>query len=323
MNKYVVGIDLGGTSAKLAFVTPEGVIEHQWSLPTNTSDEGRYIVSEIIESIQKEIKHQEITQDQLIGIGMGSPGAINIDEGSVIGAYNLGWSQRQYVKDQFQKAFDLPFAIDNDANVAALGEQWQGAGDNQDNVVMITLGTGVGGGIVNEGKLVHGEGAAGEIGHLTVDRYYNFSCTCGKKGCVETLASATGIVNIAKELASLFEGESSLKDQLNDETATVDAKVIVDAAKESDPLGVEVMKEVGYFLGLTCSHVATLVNPSEIVLGGGVSHAGQYLLDLIQPYFEEMTFPQVIETTKISLAELGNDAGVLGASKIILQQINL
>lgn len=323
MNKYVIGIDLGGTSAKLAFVTPKGVIKHQWTLPTNTSDEGRYIVSEIIESIQKKLDHQKISQDELLGIGMGSPGAINIEEGSVIGAYNLGWSKRQYVKDQFQEAFELPFAIDNDANVAALGEQWQGAGDNQDNVVMITLGTGVGGGIVNEGKLVHGEGAAGEIGHLTVDRYYNFSCTCGKKGCVETLASATGIVNIAKELASLFEGNSTLKDQLQDETVMVDAKMIVDAAKDSDPLGMEVMKEVGYFLGLTCSHVATLANPSEIVLGGGVSHAGQYLLDLIQPYFEEMTFPPIIETTKISLAELGNDAGVLGASKIILQQIDL
>ena len=322
MSKYVVGVDLGGTSVKLAIITPEGHIDKQWTIPTNIAEDGRHIVPDIIESIQEKLNTFNIKNDELIGIGMGSPGTINLAEGSVIGAYNLGWSKRQYVKQQFQEAFNLPFVIDNDANVAALGEQWRGAGDNQDNVVMITLGTGVGGGLVNDGKLVHGQGAAGEIGHLTVDRHYNFPCTCGKTGCVETLTSATGIVNIAKELVKTFDGESSLKDQLMTNQEKVDAKAIVDAAQQSDVFAQEVMKEVGYFLGLTCSHVATVMNPAEIVLGGGVSHAGQYLLDLIQPHFEAMTFPQITETTKISLAELGNNAGILGACKILLQQIN-
>ena len=199
MAKKIIGSDLGGTSVKFAILTQEGDIQEKWSIKTNILDEGSHIVPDIIASIQHRLELLNLTADDFLGIGMGSPGAVDCLAGTVIGAYNLNWKTLQPIKKDVESALGIPFFIDNDANVAALGERWKGAGENQPDVVFMTLGTGVGGGIVAEGKLLHGAGGvAGELGHITVDFDRPFECTCGKKGCLETVASLSTLLVVMR-----------------------------------------------------------------------------------------------------------------------------
>ena len=217
MSQKIIGIDLGGTSVKFAILTQEGEIQEKWSIKTNILDEGSHIVDDMIESIQHRFELLGLAATDFQGIGMGSPGVVDRENGTVIGAYNLNWKTLQPIKEKMEKSLGIPFFIDNDANVAALGERWMGAGENQPDVVFMTLGTGVGGGIVAEGKLLHGvAGAAGELGHITVDFDQPIPCTCGKKGCLETVASATGIVNLTRRYADEYEGDAALKRLIDD-----------------------------------------------------------------------------------------------------------
>lgn len=319
MAKKIIGIDLGGTSVKLAIVSLEGEVLKKWSIPTNILDEGSHIVDDIIETIRHRLELLNLTIDDILGIGMGSPGVVNREEGTVIGAYNLNWKTLQPVREKIEGALGIPFFIDNDANVAALGEKWMGAGGNQPDVTFFTLGTGVGGGIIASNQLLHGvNGAAGELGHITADFRENaFSCTCGKKGCLETVASATGIVNLTRQSADEYEGASQLKAMIDD-GQEVTAKDVFDLAKEDDALALIVVRKFSKYLGIACSHVANILNPSYIVIGGGVSAAGEFLLKGVREEFEKYVFPQVRETTHLRLAELGNDAGVIGAASLVL-----
>lgn len=319
MSKKIIGIDLGGTSVKLAILTTEGEIQEKWSIKTNILDDGSYIVPDIIESIQHRFETHGLTKDDFLGVGMGSPGVVDSEAGTVIGAYNLNWKTLQLVKDQFEAALGLPFFIDNDANVAALGEQWVGAGNNNPNVVFMTLGTGVGGGVIAAGNLIRGvKGAGGELGHITVDFDEPFACTCGKKGCLETVASATGIVNLSRRYADQYAGDAKLK-QMIDDGQDVTAKDVFDLAKEGDDLALIVYRHFSEYLGVACANIAAVLNPAYIVLGGGVSAAGEFLLDGVRKVFAENSFPQIKESTQIVLATRGNDAGVLGAASLVLK----
>ncbi|MCK3941278.1 ROK family glucokinase [Streptococcus suis] len=319
MSKKIIGIDLGGTSVKLAILTTEGEIQEKWSIKTNILDEGSHIVPDIIDSIQHRFETHGLTKDDFLGIGMGSPGVVDSEAGTVIGAYNLNWKNLQLVKEQFETALGLPFFIDNDANVAALGEQWVGAGNNNPNVVFMTLGTGVGGGVIAAGNLIRGvKGAGGELGHITVDFEAPFACTCGKKGCLETVASATGIVNLSRRYADQYAGDAKLK-QMIDDGQDVTAKDVFDLAKEGDDLALIVYRHFSEYLGVACANIAAVLNPAYIVLGGGVSAAGEFLLDGVRKVFAENSFPQIKESTQIVLATRGNDAGVLGAASLVLK----
>lgn len=319
MSKKIIGIDLGGTSVKLAILTTEGEIQEKWSIKTNILDEGSHIVPDIIDSIKHRFESHGLTKDDFLGIGMGSPGVVDSEVGTVIGAYNLNWKTLQLVKDQFESALGLPFFIDNDANVAALGEQWVGAGNNNPNVVFMTLGTGVGGGVIAAGNLIRGvKGAGGELGHITVDFDEPFACTCGKKGCLETVASATGIVNLSRRYADQYAGDAKLK-QMIDDGQDVTAKDVFDLAKEGDDLALIVYRHFSEYLGVACANIAAVLNPAYIVLGGGVSAAGDFLLDGVRKVFAENSFPQIKESTQIVLATRGNDAGVLGAASLVLK----
>lgn len=321
MSKKIIGIDLGGTTAKFAILTNEGEIQQKWSIVTDITDKGTHIVPAIVESINEQLEKYQLSPEDFIGIGMGSPGTVDRTEGTVIGAYNLNWTTSQPVKQLIEEGTGIPFAIDNDANVAALGERWRGAGENEDDVVFITLGTGVGGGIIAGGRLVHGiAGAAGELGHITVDPE-GYDCTCGKKGCLETVASATGVVRLARDLSNEYSGDSKLKYSIDD-GQLITAKDVFDLAKENDKLAVSVIDKVAYYLGMACGSVANVLNPSTIVIGGGVSHAGVFLTDQIKTYFDQFTYPTIRKTTKIRLAELGNNAGVIGASSLIKEHLN-
>lgn len=316
MSKKILGIDLGGTSIKFAILTEAGDIQQKWSIETNILDDGQFIVPDIIESIQHHFSLYQMTAEDFLGIGMGSPGAVNREKGTVYGAYNLNWRELVEVKKPIEEAIGLPFYIDNDANVAALGEKWKGAGADDENVVFVTLGTGVGGGVIANGELVHGVAeSGGEIGHVTVDPN-GFDCTCGKKGCLETVASASGVLNLTRKFSEVYAGDSILK-KMVDDGEQITSKQVFELAKENDDLAVKVVEEFSFFLGLACSHLGNILNPQFIVIGGGVSAAGEFLLEKVRKNFERFTFPNVQESTKIKIAKLGNDAGVIGASYLV------
>lgn len=320
MTKKIIGIDLGGTTIKFGILTANGDVQDKWAIETNIIGNGQHIVPDIIASINHRLALYHLDKSEFIGIGMGSPGSVDIEKNTVIGAYNLGWETLQAVGAAVEAGVGLPFAIDNDANVAALGERWVGAGDNNPDVIFMTLGTGVGGGIIAAGQLIHGvAGAGGEIGHVTVDTSDTaFACTCGKSGCLETVASATGVVRVARQLAEAYEGESQIKAAI-DNGDTVTSKDIFIAAEGGDKFADRVVEQVAQYLGLASGNLANTLNPDSIIIGGGVSAAGEFLRARIETYFNLYTFPQVRESTKIKIAELGNDAGIIGAASLALK----
>src|SRR5699024_10751654 len=260
------------------------------------------------------------TGEEFIGNGKGLTGKIKRVERKVISAYYLNLKTMQPVREQIEKGTGIPFFIDNDANVAALGEQWVGAGNNEPDVVFVTLGTGVGGGLISDVKLLHGAiDAAGEIGHVTVEPD-GYLCTCDKKGCLEQYASATGVVHLARDLSEEYAGDSQLK-YLIDDGQKVDAKIIFDLANEGDALAEMIVDRFAYYLGFALANIANLLNPSTIVLGGGVSKAGEFLAEKVRKVLIEFSFPTIREVTKVKIAELGNDAGVIGAASLVLNEI--
>lgn len=321
MSKKLIGIDLGGTTTKFGIIRIDGTIEHKWSIQTDISDEGENIVPNIIDSIQNVLNQRDVKVSDLLGIGMGSPGTVNRANGTVTGAYNLNWKSLQPVRKPIEEALGIDFFFDNDANVAALGEQWQGAGNQEPNIIFVTLGTGVGGGIILNNQLIHGVAdGAGEIGHITVDED-GYPCTCGKQGCLETVASATGIVRMAHDQASGFKGNSILIQKLrNCSDKDIDAKAIFDYAKENDAFAIDIVNRYCYYLGSALANVSSLLNPSTIVLGGGVSHAGEFLSKKVAHFLDQYIFPTMKGMTQIKIAKLGNDAGIIGAASLVLSE---
>lgn len=319
-NKKVIGIDLGGTTAKFGIINLEGEIQKKWSIETNTSDDGSQILPDIIQSINHQLELLNLTADDFLGIGMGSPGKVNREEGTVIGAYNLNWKNLQDLRGPIESETKIPFYVDNDANVAALGEQWTGAGNNEPNVVFITLGTGVGGGLISDGNLLHGaNGAAGEVGHITVE-VDGYQCTCGKKGCLEQYASATGVVRLARDLSEQYAGDSTLKYEIDD-GQVVNSQRIFDLAKKQDPYALFIVNRFVHYLSLALGNIANILNPSTIVLGGGVSRAGDFLAEKVRKAIQPFLFEPIREITKIEIAKLGNDAGIIGAASLVLNEL--
>jgi len=315
----LIGVDLGGTTIKFAILTEEGEIQQKWSIRTNVLDNGSHIVPDIVESINHHLDLYDLPKERIIGIGMGTPGTVDFANGTVRAAYNLNWRETPIeVKKMIEEGTGLTIAIDNDANSAALGEQWRGAGENANEVIFITLGTGVGGGIINEGRLLHGAiGTAGEIGHMIVEPN-GYLCTCGNHGCLEQYASATGVVHLAQDLAEEYAGNSKLKSMIDDGDE-VTSKIVFDLAKDNDFLANEVVDKVAYYLGYASANLANVFNPSAIVIGGGVSAAGQFLIERVQKNFKTFAFPPIKETTDVKLAVLGNDAGAYGAALLAKQ----
>ena len=308
--KYGFGIDLGGTTVKLAFFDQEGNMIDKWEIPTVTADGGKAILPDIAASVKNYLSKTQTPADAIIGIGIGVPGPVN-SKGVVNKCVNLGWGVFN-ISEELSRLTGFPVKAGNDANVAALGEFWKGGGQGCDNMVFATLGTGVGGGIVVEGQLLHGaHGAGGEIGHLVLNRDETEKCGCGKHGCVEQYCSATGIVRMAKKALAACDTPSVLrKDELT-------CKDIFDAGKEADAVALQVLDQYYAYLGEFLADLCCVVNPEAIVLGGGVSKAGQVLLDGVKPYFEKWVF-HAASQTRFALASLGNDAGAYGAFKLAL-----
>lgn len=308
--KYCFGVDIGGTTVKMGLFTTEGDLLDKWEIKTRTENDGEAILPDIARSLQAKMEEKKIKELQMSGIGVGVPAPVGSD-GIVKNTANLGWGYKE-VKKELEELTGQRVKVGNDANVAALGEMWLGAGKGQKNMVMVTLGTGVGGGVIINGKPVVGaHGAGGEIGHICVNEKETISCGCGKKGCLEQYASATGIVRLAKERLAKEEAPSLLRE------GEVSAKAVFDALKEGDVVAEEIVKEFGKYLGYAMANVAVIVDPSVIVIGGGVSKAGEILLKYVEKTFREREF-FANAGTKFVLATLGNDAGICGAAKLIL-----
>lgn len=321
MEKWLMGVDLGGTTTKLALINLYGEIIHKWEISTDISEKGKFITINIAKAIDAKLVELNEPKSKIVGIGMGAPGPVKFVNGSIYEAVNLGWKDYP-LKDLLEVETSLPAVIDNDANMAALGEMWKGAGNGAKDLVCVTLGTGVGGGIIHNGQIVHGtSGAAGEIGHITVVTDGDAPCNCGKTGCLETVASATGIVRMALEALNTADEQSMLQQKVEEGNA-VTSKLLFQCAAAGDPLSKAVVNKVGNYLGLALSHVGNVMNPDKIVIGGGVSQAGDILLDPVRSAFGKYAFKRVSKSTKISLTTLGNDAGVIGAAFTIKSQLN-
>jgi glucokinase len=319
--KWIVGVDLGGTTTKLAFINTYGEIVHKWEIITDKTNDGKNIIINIAKAIDQRLQEIDLTKEKLIGIGMGAPGPVDTRSGVIYNAVNLGWKNHFPLRDMLEVETSLPAVIDNDANCAALGEMWKGAGNGAKDLVCITLGTGVGGGVIANGQIVQGiSGAAGEIGHITSIPVNGALCNCGKTGCLETIASATGIVRIATDKLKNVTEIGELK-KIFQKEGIVSAKNVFDCARNGDKIATGVIDEVSFYLGLALANIANTLNPEKMVLGGGVSKAGEVLLNPIKENFNKYSFPRVKESTDITIATLGNDAGVIGAAWLIKNNI--
>ena len=308
--KYGFGIDLGGTTVKLAYFDETGVMLHKWEIPTDVRDNGSRILPDVATAVKDYRKTVGIASDALIGIGIGVPGPVRPD-GTVNKCINLGWGVFN-IEQVLSQLTGLPVKAGNDASLAALGESWKGGGQGCDNMVFATLGTGVGGGIVINGKVTHGvHGAGGEIGHMVLNRNETERCNCGKKGCVEQYCSATGIVRLAKQALKATDTPSLLR-----EIEDLTCKDIFDAGATQDMLALEILEQVYAYMGEFLANICNVTDPECVVLGGGVSKAGQPLLDGVQRHFEKYVF-HAVSNVKFALATLGNDAGAYGAFKLI------
>ena len=310
MSQYVFGVDIGGTTVKLGLFDQEGNVLDKWEIPTRTQDHGSSILPDIAKSIQDKMTEKSIHKQDVTGVGVGAPGPVD-SKGTIYKAVNLGWGVFS-IKDTLEEILKIPVMAGNDANVAALGEMWKGGGQGSRDLIVVTLGTGVGGGIILDGKMLTGAtGAGGEIGHIHVNDAETDTCGCGNHGCLEQYTSATGVTRLANKKLKESDKDSVLRRE------EVSAKTVFDAVKAGDELAKEVADEFGKYLGDGLAAIACVVNPEAIVIGGGVSKAGEVLIDYIKPHYEKNVF-HGSRGVKFSLATLGNDAGIYGAAKLAL-----
>lgn len=311
MKKYGFGVDVGGTTVKIGFFETSGKLLDKWEIKTNTENNGESILGDIAHAIDNKLAQEQVSKNDVQGVGVGVPGPVT-SAGVVNRCVNLGWGVFN-VEEELSKLTGLDVKVGNDANVAALGEMWQGAAKGSKDVIMVTLGTGVGGGVIVDGKIIAGAGGAGgEIGHVTVNKDEIEPCNCGQYGCLEQYTSATGIVRMAKRKLAKSTEETTLR-----KADEITAKLIFDEAKAGDEVSIELVEELGLILGGTLSNIACVSNPEVIVIGGGVSKAGTILKDVIEKHFKENCF-HACKDARFVIAELGNDAGMYGCIQMIL-----
>lgn len=311
MDQKCIGVDIGGTSVKLGLFQGDGTLLRKWEIPTRKENGGAYILEDIAASIRRQLSEEGLALSDLEGAGMGLPGPV-LPDGHIEFCVNLGWKAGNPQETLSGLLDGLPVKSGNDANVAALGEMWLGAGKGCQDMVMVTLGTGVGGGVICHGNILDGaHGAGGEIGHICVNYEETQACGCGRKGCLEQYASATGIARLARIRLSKPHGKTLL------EGKNISAKTVFDAVKQGDETATEIAEEFGRYLGYALANLAVVADPERIVIGGGVSHAGEALLPFIEKPFREKAFFANMDT-QIVLATLGNDAGICGAARLII-----
>ncbi len=309
--KYGFGVDVGGTTVKLGLLGEDGTLLHKFEIPTRTENGGAAILPDIAAATDAVLRERGIEKSEVLGIGIGVPGPVD-ENGLVNRCVNLNWGVFN-LHEALGERTGLRVKAGNDANCAALGEYWKGGGKGSSSAIFVTLGTGVGGGIILGGKVLSGaHGVGGEVGHITVNAPDRAPCTCGKRGCVEQYASANGIVRVTRERLAASQEPSSLR-----ALESITAKDVFDAAKNGDAFAVAALEQVFDYLGEALASACCVCDPERIILGGGVSKAGQYLLDGVERHFKVHMF-HACKGTEFSLATLGNDAGMYGAFRLLL-----
>ncbi len=314
--RLVMGVDIGGTSIKAALLDSSGTILSKREEPTPVSLGEDGVIARVGEIAVRLLETNRLDTHHLAGIGVGVPGAVNVQAGVVYHAVNLGWKETP-LREKLEAYLGIPVLVDNDANIAALGEMWKGAGQGTTDLIAITLGTGVGGGVIVNGQIIHGvNGASGEIGHMTMVPNGGPPCNCGKTGCLESYASATAIIRAGTKRAQ--SGESALLSRLLAANGSLEAKDIFAAAQAGDEAALAIVDEAAFYLGLALSHLANVLNPGKIVIGGGVAAAGEFLFSRVRTSFTRfVAFPVAAASCEILPATLGNDAGVIGAGWLV------
>ncbi|MCM3702090.1 MULTISPECIES: ROK family glucokinase [Paenibacillus] len=312
--KIYIGVDLGGTAIKVGICNEEGQLLHTYEGPTETEKGADTIVANIERYVRLIVEQSPFSWDQVAGVGAGVAGFTNVREGIIILAPNVGLRDF-HIREILEQRLGKPIKIDNDANVAALGEAWGGAGKGVDNCVCYTLGTGVGGGIIIDGKIYQGfSGMAGELGHMSVvPDLEAIGCGCGQMGCLETVSSATGIIRMAKD--AVARGDLTSLAQVEN----IMAKDVFDAAKAGDEAAIRIVNRAAFYLGKSLAAVAVVLNPELFIIGGGVSKAGDILFNEIRSVFAKLTPEPVQRGMRIVPATLGNDAGMVGAAGLFLR----
>ncbi|MBH1942556.1 ROK family glucokinase [Mobilitalea sibirica] len=311
MEQLCFGVDIGGTAVKVGLFTTEGRLVEKWDFATRKTKEGKEILKDVADFIKEKIQILKLDMGSILGIGIGLPGPVK-DNGEVLELPNMGLGHFN-IEKEMQELIGLKVKAANDANIAALGEQWQGSGKGYHNMVLITLGTGVGGGVILKDAILAGSnGAGGEIGHMLVNYKEKDRCGCGKRGCLEQYASATGIVRMAKRSLSSNNKASALQNIDN-----ISAKIVFDLAKEGDALAQDIVSEACRYLGIACANIAQVIDPEAFIIGGGVSKAGEVLTDQIKEYYE-INVMDALKNKDFKLAVLGNDAGIYGGARLIL-----
>ena len=313
MARIGIGVDVGGTSVKLGMFTRTGNLIKKWEIPTDRENNCANVLPDVAASVRKTLEEEGFSLEDLVGVGLGVPGPVQ-PTGYVEVCVNLHWRDRYPGRELSELLDGVRVEAGNDANVAALGEAWKGGGGGADDAVMFTLGTGVGGGVIVNGKIITGKhGLGGELGHMHVRDEETEFCNCGGKGCLEQIASATGIVREAKRILKKSDADSKMR-QLGD---LLTARDVCDLGRDGDPLADEVMETVSRYLGLAISHVEMTVDPDVFIIGGGVSRAGSYLLEKIRKYYNDYTTLSR-NHGNVVLAALGNDAGIYGAVRLVM-----
>ncbi len=311
--RYCFGVDIGGTTVKLGLFKFDGEVLEKWEIKTRTEEEGKNILPDVAKTIQESMEKHQLEKEDILGVGVGIPAPV-MESGIVKATANLGWGYKE-VKHELEELLEIEVKVGNDANVAALGEMWKGGGLGHKNMIMVTLGTGVGGGVITNGHImIGGHGAGGEIGHICVNYDETEQCGCGSRGCLEQYASATGITRLARKRLAKNKDATLLREIKAEE---ISAKTVFDAVKEGDRVACEIAEEFGQYLGYAMANLAVIVDPEIIVIGGGVSRAGEVLLDYVTKSFNERVFFANKEC-RFALATLGNDAGIYGAAKLVL-----
>ena len=311
MKEYCLGIDIGGTSVKYGLFNRIGELLEKWSSQTNTQENGRYIIPEIAFSVNAALEKNEIRREQVAGAGVGVPGQV-MEDGSILLAENIGW-ENVPLTQELEKLTGIKTYAENDANLAALGEIWRGSAKNFHSMVFVTLGTGIGCGIVVDDKIISGaNGAAGEIGHMHMEDHMTIPCNCGKYGCLEQLASATGLRYLGNKALEASTIPSELR------KTEVSARTIFEAVKQKDALAIQIVEKFGEYMGKALANCTCILNPEVIVIGGGVSKAGEVVLEYIEKYYHKYAYVSCADT-KFKIAELGNDAGIFGGAKLAMK----
>lgn len=309
--KYCFGVDIGGTFVKLGLFTSEGELLEKWQIPTRREDESSHVLPDIAASVLAKMDEKGIVKEDVTGIGFGTPGPVT-EDGVAVCPANLDWVNKPVAKE-LTELTGLPSRGGNDVNVAGLGEMWRGGAKGYKNVVVVPIGTGVGAAIIVNGKIITGtRGAAGEVGHIHVDDEIQEPCGCKAVGCVEQFSSATGLVRMAKKALADESVVTSLRD-----LEEVTAKDVIDAAKAGDEIADKIFDKFCDYLGYSLAATAAVIDPEIFIIGGGVSKAGQVLVDRVQGYFKKYAWPG-IRGIEFALAELGNDAGIYGAASMMV-----